>query len=52
VIGHDTMGDNSFCGESIANNTTGLAATCFSAGPTGLAYDSLTGKLVVYGLKG
>ena len=48
VIGHGTMGENSFCGDSLSNNTAGLAATCFSSAPTGLVYDPPSGKLVVY----
>ncbi len=47
VIGHSTMDDNSWCGESALNNTTNLASTCLSSGPAGLAYDSSTGKLIV-----
>ena len=48
VIGHNTMAESGFCGNSAANDTAGLAATCLSSGPTGLAYDPTTGKLIVY----
>ena len=48
VIGHSTMTDASWCGEGDAGNTTGVAADCLSAGPTGLLYDAGSGKLVVY----
>ena len=48
VIGHDTMNDRSHCGESILNDTIGLSASCLSSGPSGLAYDADSGKLIIY----
>jgi hypothetical protein len=48
VIGHDTMEDNSQCGESFFNNSVGVSEFCLSSGPTGLAYDAVSGKLIVY----
>lgn len=48
VIGHASMTDKSWCGESAAGNTAGVSADCFSSGPTGLAYDAASGMLIVY----
>ncbi len=48
VIGHSTMTDGSWGGESALNDTIGLSANKLSSGPTGLVYDSINGKLIVY----
>lgn len=48
VIGHDTMFDGSWGGESLFNDTKDLSAKKLSSGPTGLAYDAYSGKLIVY----
>lgn len=48
VIGHRNMTDDSWGGESSQNDTLGLSAYKLSSGPTGLVYDEMTGKLIVY----
>jgi hypothetical protein len=48
VIGQASMDSASFCGNSANKDAAGVSASCLSSGPTGLAYDPTSGKLLIY----